>query len=90
MIGLVRQRLFTKPWSAAVNDLYFQFFIVRVLIDLICHLPRIGYEGAGNQSLERSGFVSVSVGVSLCFCLCPPALSGAGQTEERSGIEKEE
>lgn len=45
--------LFTKAWSSAVNDLYVWPFIVRVLIDLMCHLPRIGYEEAGNQSFER-------------------------------------
>lgn len=43
--------LFTKPWSSTVNDLYVWLLIARVVIDLICHLPRISYEEAGNQSL---------------------------------------
>lgn len=85
MIGLVRWRLFTKPWSAAVNDLYFQFFIVRVLIDLICHLPRIGYEGAGNQSLERSGPLSPFLSASLSVSVCVPRLCLV-QAERRRGV----
>ena len=91
MIGLVRLRLFTKPWSAAVNDLYFQFFIVRVLIDLICHLPRIGYEEAGNQSLERRGFLSLFLSAPLSVSVCVPQLCLV-QTERRRGVgtEKEE
>lgn len=60
--------LFTKAWSSTVNDLYVWFFIVRVLIDLICHLPRIGYEEGGNQSFERRGCLSpVSVSISHSF-----------------------
>lgn len=61
--------LFTKPWSSAVNDVYFQFFIVRGLIDLICHLPRIGYEEAGNQSFERRGCLSLFLSPSLTLSL---------------------
>lgn len=57
--------LSTKARSSTVNDLYFCFFIVGVLIDLICHLPRIGYEGAGNQSFERRGCLSLFLTPSL-------------------------
>lgn len=69
--------LFTKPWSSAVNDLYF-WSIVRALIDLMCqNMPKISYEDAGNQSSERRGrlslFLSPSCSLSVYvpwLCLC--------------------
>lgn len=57
--------LSTNAWSSTANDLYFWFFVVGVLIDLICHLPRIGYEEAGNQSFERRGCLSLFLPPSL-------------------------
>lgn len=79
--------LFTKAWSSTVNDLYVWLFIVRVLIDLICHLPRIGYEEAGNQSFERRGclslFLSPSLTLSLLLCLCPLALEESWKRKRR-------
>lgn len=40
-----------------VNDLSFWCFVV--LIDLICHLSRIGYDEADDQSFERRSCLSV-------------------------------
>lgn len=55
--------LFPKPRSSAVYDLYFWSFIVGALIDLICqNMPKISYEGAGNQSFEMREVV--------CLCCC--------------------
>ncbi len=80
--------LFTKAWSSAVNDLYVWPFIVRVLIDLMCHLPRIGYEEAGNQSFERWGclslFLSPSLTLSLFLCLCPPGFRGELEKKKKN------
>lgn len=60
--------LFTKPWSPTVTDLYFQFLIVRLLIDLLRHLPRVCCEAAGISHL-RGEVVSVSVSISLSLSL---------------------
>lgn len=59
------------------------FWCFVVLIDLMCHLSRIGYDGADDQSFELFVSVSISIFHSLCSCLCPLALSGAEREKRR-------
>lgn len=72
--------------SSAVNDLSFLFLKVRVPIDLMCHLPRIGYEEAGNQSFE-SEVARLHLSFCLCFSIHVPWCFSA-QTGSGRGLEK--
>lgn len=66
--------LFTKPWSSAVNDLYF-WSIVGALIDSMCqNMPKISYEDAGNQSYEMRGCLSLFLAPSRSLSVCVPWL----------------
>lgn len=83
--------LFTKAWSSAVNDLFFFFFlyfIVPVHIDFICHLPRIGYEEAGNQSFERRSCLSLFLFPSLILSLSDSLFMSPGVVWYRLKVEE--